>query len=62
MAYNTTGSPDALKTATAVFPHAYLYDSFAVCGDFDWRAKLDEKGSVSELLKIRPQGKSIFGC
>jgi hypothetical protein len=51
--------PDALKTATSVFQHAYLYDNFVVCGDFDWRAKLDEKSSTSELLSIRPQGKSI---
>jgi hypothetical protein len=58
--FNTTGSGDALKTATSIFPHAYLYDNFAICGDFDWRTKLDEAESVDELLMIRPSGTPLF--
>jgi hypothetical protein len=60
LAYNSTESPDALNTAVAVFPHAYLYDNFVICSDSDWRAKLDEQSSVDELLKIRPEGKPLF--
>ena len=60
LAYNSTGSPDALNTAAAVFPHAYLYDNFVVCSASDWRTKLDEQHSIDELLKIRPEGKPLF--
>jgi hypothetical protein len=60
IAFNTTESGDALNTAASVFPHAYLYDNFAVCGDFDWRRKLDEPSSVDELLKVRPEGRALW--
>ena len=60
LAYNSTQSPDALNTAVAVFPHAYLYDNFVICSDSDWRTKLDEQSSVDELLKIRSEGKPLF--
>jgi len=60
LAYNTTGSPDALRTAADIFRHAYLYDNFVVCSDFDWRAKLNEESSAGELLGIRPQGETLF--
>ena len=62
LAYNATQSPDALNTAAAVFPHAYLYDNFVICSDFDWRAALDEPNSVNELLKIRPEGNPLFSA
>ena len=35
--FNTTWSSDAVYTAASVIPHAYLYDNFAICADFDWR-------------------------
>src|SRR5262249_55989925 len=54
-AFNTTGSPDALHTAASVFPHAYLYDNFAVCAGFDWRALLDIPASVEALLGVKPE-------
>ncbi|HEV2957983.1 MAG TPA: hypothetical protein VGX95_17850 [Xanthobacteraceae bacterium] len=60
LAYNSTESPDALATAAAVFPHAYLYDNFVICADFDWRARLDDPGAVAELRRIRPEGKPLF--
>jgi spermidine synthase len=56
LAFNTTGSSDALYTAASVFPHAYLYDNFAICADFDWRAALENPKSVSELAKVQPEG------
>jgi predicted membrane-bound spermidine synthase len=53
-AFNTTGSADALYTAVSVFAHAYLYDNFAICGDFDWRLNLDKPSAVDELLNVLP--------
>jgi predicted membrane-bound spermidine synthase len=60
LAYNTTGSPDALYTATVAFPHAYLYDNFVIAADFDWRTRLDAPGAIDELRRIRPEGKPLF--
>jgi predicted membrane-bound spermidine synthase len=60
LAFNATGSPDALNTAASVFPYAYLYDNFVFCGDFDWRTKLDEQNSVDELLRVSPEGKPLL--
>lgn len=39
LAFNTTGSPDALATAAAVFPHAYRWadTNFVYACDRDWR-------------------------
>ena len=59
--FNTTDSPDALKTATTVFPHAYLYDNFIVAGQRDWRPMLASPAAVSALQAIRPAGKDLFG-
>ena len=59
-AYNTTASPDALYTANAVFPFAFLYDNFAVCSDFDWRDALERPNSYEEVLKVRPLGRTIL--
>ena len=56
VAFNTTGSPDALNTASSVFRFAYLYHNFAICADFDWCPALDDPASVEELLSIKPQG------
>jgi predicted membrane-bound spermidine synthase len=60
LVYNTTGSPDALKTAATVFPHAYLYDNFAVAGNFDWRKKLAAPEAAAHLMSIQPNGKPLF--
>lgn len=61
LAFNTTGSPDALKTAATVFPHAYLYDNFTIAGFTDWRNKLAGPEAVANLRTIRPAGKPLFG-
>jgi spermidine synthase len=60
LAYNATESPDALATAAAVFPHAYLYDNFVIAADFDWRARLDAPDAIDALRHIRPEGKPLF--
>jgi predicted membrane-bound spermidine synthase len=61
LTFNTTDSPDALKTATAVFPHAYLYDNFVVAGQWDWRPVLTSPAAVTALRAIKPAGKPLFG-
>ncbi|MFM9941432.1 MAG: hypothetical protein ACKVP7_18260 [Hyphomicrobiaceae bacterium] len=60
LAFNTTGSPDALKTAATVFPHAYLYGSFTIAGRRDWRQQLRHPDAVGHLMAIRPEGKPLF--
>jgi spermidine synthase len=60
LAFNATFSSDALYTAASVFPHAYLYDNFAICADFDWRGALEKPESVQALMKVRPEETSLF--
>jgi len=60
LTYNTTGLPDVLNTASAVFPHAYSYDSFAVCGFSDWRQRLRDPESVTRISRIRPLNSALF--
>ncbi len=60
LTYNATESPDALATAAAVFPYAYLYDNFVIAADFDWRARLDAPDAIDALRRIRPEGKPLF--
>jgi hypothetical protein len=50
----------AMRTAASVFPHAYLYDNFAICADFDWRVALEKPESVRELLKVSPEKTPLF--
>ena len=61
LAFNTTGSGDALKTAATVFPHAYAYESFVVAGATDWRQKLAAPGAQAALRNIKPGGVPLFG-
>lgn len=41
LAYNTTGSPDALFTATQTFRHAYRWGNFVYAADWDFRDFLE---------------------
>lgn len=41
MAFNATGSPDALYTATKTFKHAYRYSNFVYAAEFDFRPRKD---------------------
>lgn len=59
-AYNTTSSLDAFKTATTVFPHAYLYRNFVIAADFDWRKKLLAPLAEKKLLALSLDGKPLF--
>lgn len=59
-AYNSTGCPDALKTAATVFPHAYLYENFVIAADFDWRKKLSDPQALSTVMNLRLYGNLLF--
>ncbi len=61
LTFNTTDSPDALKTAAAVFPHAYLYDNFVVAARHDWRGLLASPNAGAALRAIRPADRALFG-
>lgn len=52
LAYNGTGSPDVLKTATAVFPHAMQWHNFVYAADHDFSAATGADGAAERLLGI----------
>jgi spermidine synthase len=58
--YNTTGSPDVLKTATSVFKNAYLYENFVIAADFDWRDKLHTAEAVKKLANLTLDGRPFY--
>ncbi len=60
MAYNSTDSLSVLKTAAAVFEHAYPYENFVVAADFDWRPRLRTEAAVNKLMSLRLDGKPLF--
>lgn len=60
LAFNSTGSPDVLKTATSVFSHAYLYKNFVIAANFDWREKLHRPAAVTALSQLQLDGKLLF--
>lgn len=60
LAFNATGSNDALYTAASVFPNCYRYDSFVMCADFDWREALERPESIAQLLKISPESTPLL--
>lgn len=62
IAFNTTESVDAVKTASAVFAHAYRYDNFVIAGGRDWRADLASPQARARLREIAPRGKPLFGA
>lgn len=57
-AFNTTSSYDAFKTASKVFPHAYMFRNFVYAGKYDFREQLPK---LPERLKqFRQEGKLMF--
>lgn len=60
LAYNSTGSPDALKTTVEIFNHAYLYQNFIVAADFDWRDKLHSTAAEKTLATLMLDRKLLF--
>lgn len=51
LAYNSTESLDAFRTAISVFPHAYKYINFIMAGDRDFRADLS--GGFDAIAAVR---------
>jgi spermidine synthase len=58
IAYNTTNSPDVLKTAESVFPYAFGYTNFVIASDRDFRPL--EKTGRAQLLRIKLDNKPVF--
>lgn len=58
--FNTTNSPDALKTANAVFKQAYLYENMVLAADFDWRQKLHQPEAVKKIAELKLDGKFLY--
>ena len=58
--YNSTGSPDVVKTAESVFKHAYLYENFVIAADFDWRKKLLTQEAVDKLSALMMDGRPLY--
>ncbi len=58
LAYNSTHSPDVLKTASTVFPYAFEYYNFVVASDRDFRPL--QKTGRERLLAIRLDGKPLL--
>ena len=60
LSYNSTWSPDVLKTATEVFNYAYLYNSFIIAADFDWRQKLNSPQAENIIRNLKLDGKLLY--
>lgn len=58
LAYNSTWSMDAFKTAAAVFPHAYLYANFIFAGDWDFRNGL--KNGLERIVAMQLDHQPLF--
>lgn len=60
LAYNSTGSPDVLRTASAVFRNAYRYEGFVIAGDHDFRAGLRTQQAFDRLKSLNLDGVPLF--
>ncbi|HYD19403.1 MAG TPA: hypothetical protein VEF76_13080 [Patescibacteria group bacterium] len=58
LTYNSTDSPDVLKTAETVFPFAFRYMNFVVAGDEDFRPLV--ASGRERLLAVQRDGKPLF--
>ena len=58
MTFNTTGSPDALWTASKVFPFARLYSNFAYVSDHDFTRIGTER--AQRVYRVADDGKALF--
>ena len=59
-AFNTTASPDAFKTATLKFKHAYVFKNFVVAAEFDWLKKLTKAVSYKILANLKLNNHPLF--
>jgi spermidine synthase len=56
--YNATGSPDVLRTAESVFPHAFRYVNFVTAADHDFRPLV--RDGEAALLRVKLDGQPLF--
>lgn len=56
VSYNSTGSNDIVKTAAAVFSHAYRYSNFVIASDTDFRREWPNlRGRIETALRTLNQ-------
>lgn len=60
LSYNSTGSPDVLKTANEVFSCARLYENFVTAADFDWTNNLYSQAALHSLANLKLDGRLLF--
>jgi spermidine synthase len=60
LAYNTTGSPDVVKTANTVFSHIGLYGNFVIAADYNWQPRLSDKEAIKKLKALILDGKPLI--
>jgi spermidine synthase len=60
LAFNATGSLDALFTATKVFKHAYRYSNFVYAADWDFSSKKLEPSSIKKYREFTMRGQLVF--
>lgn len=60
LAFNATGSADALYTAAQVFEHAYRYGNFIYAADFDFRFRKDAPAARQIYKQLTIGGKPAF--
>jgi spermidine synthase len=60
LAYNSTGSPDVLGTASEVFGNAYRYESFVIASDHDFRPALRAQAAFDRLKGLMLDGAPLF--
>ncbi|MBW7901516.1 MAG: hypothetical protein H3C26_08570 [Rhodocyclaceae bacterium] len=58
LAFNATGSPDALATASAVFPFAYRWSNFVYAADHDLARIASD--AVARMVRLSLDGKPLF--
>lgn len=58
--FNATDSPDAVKTAAAVFPHVAAYDSFVYAADHEFRPRFASPEFVAVARAITLDGRPFL--
>lgn len=59
LAFNATGSDDALATAASVFPHAYRWSNFVYAAQHDFRAEKDAAEAMHRLSALAVDGQPL---
>lgn len=60
LAFNATGSPDALATAAAVFPHAHRWSNFVYAAAHDFRPARSAADAPARIAALRIDGRPLL--